>query len=62
MLYARDIDWDVDGDGTLAEELPQNVLIPDDVAQLGGDAISDYLSDTVGFCHFGYCLSENKED
>ena len=61
MLYVRDIDWDVDGDGALAEELPQSVPIPDDVAQLGDDAISDYLSDTVGFCHFGYRLSTDSD-
>ena len=25
------------------------------------DAISDYLSDTYGFCHYGFCYEETDE-
>ncbi len=62
MMYAYDIDWDVDGDRELARTLPQRIPIPDDIAVLGDDEISDYISDTVGFCHFGYRLSKDGDE
>lgn len=33
--------------------LPNNVEIPEEIKE---DEISDYLSDTTGFCHKGYKL------
>jgi hypothetical protein len=48
---AYNIKWDTDG-ATLKEcGLPRSVTIPDDVAD---DEVGDWLSDTYGFCHYGY--------
>ena len=48
---AYNIKWDTDG-ATLKEcGLPRSVAIPDDVAD---DEVGDWLSDTYGFCHYGY--------
>lgn len=48
---AYNIKWDTEG-ATLKEcGLPRSVAIPDDVAD---DEVGDWLSDTYGFCHYGY--------
>ena len=48
---AYNIKWDTDG-ATLKEcGLPRSVAIPDDVSD---DEVGDWLSDTYGFCHYGY--------
>lgn len=54
---AVDIDWDIDDEDDFEEcpDLPSEMEIPDDVDE---DDISDYLSDTVGFCHTGFSLME----
>lgn len=36
--------------------LPNEIEIPDWVDKENDDEISDYLSDTTGFCHFGFEL------
>jgi hypothetical protein len=56
--------WDTDDDSSV--ELPQEVLVsvPNDIVEDEDDVvdfISDYLSDTFGFCHKGFKCEENKE-
>lgn len=56
------IKWDTDGDKELLKTLPTEIDITDefdvndyedDEDQLLDD-ISDWLSDTYGYCHFGF--------
>lgn len=56
------IKWDTDGDKELLKSLPKEIDITnefdvndyeDDEEQLLDD-ISDWLSDTYGYCHFGF--------
>lgn len=53
MKKAVDIQWDTDGDLGALESLPAEIPIPDGIDD---DAVSDYISDLTGFCHFGYRL------
>lgn len=54
-MKAINIQWDIDDDdGDVS--LPTEIGIPEDITD--EDEISDYLSDTTGFCHFGYELTE----
>ena len=52
-MKAINILWDTDGEEV---NLPDEIEIPDWVDKEDDDEISDYLSDTTGFCHFGYEL------
>ena len=52
-MKAINILWDTDGEEV---NLPNEIEIPDYVDKEDDDEISDYLSDTTGFCHFGYEL------
>ncbi len=56
------IKWDTDGDMKMLKSLPKEIDITDefdvndyedDEDQLLDD-ISDWLSDTYGYCHFGF--------
>ena len=55
------IKWDTDGDMKILKSLPKEIDITDefdvndyeDEEQLLDD-ISDWLSDTYGYCHFGF--------
>ena len=58
------IKWDTDGDKELLKTLPKEIDISnefdvkdyeDDEEQLLDD-ISDWLTDTYGYCHFGFEL------
>lgn len=55
---AHNIKWDTDGDMKLFKTLPQEIEIPEDVWEDydngNDDAISDYVSDVTGFCHYGF--------
>ena len=54
-MLATEIKWDTDGDTEALASLPTEVGIPQDIADLDDDdAISDWLSDTFGYCHFGF--------
>lgn len=54
-MFATEIKWDTDGDTEALASLPTEVEIPQDIAdQDDDDAISDWLSDTFGYCHFGF--------
>lgn len=52
-MKAININWDTDGEDI---HLPNEIEIPDDIADEDDDAISDYLSDVTGFCHKGFEL------
>lgn len=60
-IQVTDIQWDVDDQSEL-EDLPENmwVSIPPEVEAEGPEAIedyvSDYITDTVGFCHNGFVI------
>ena len=54
-MKAVNIMWDTDRDKKLFEELPSEIEIPDDVDE---EDIGDYISDLIGFCHFGYDLED----
>ena len=51
FMKAINIDWDVDHIEDL-ETLPKEIIIPDGIEDL--EDISDYISDTTGFCHLGF--------
>ena len=57
-MKAVNIQWDTDGDKTIAAQLPAEVDIPDGIT--GEDAVSDYISETTGYCHTGFELAGNK--
>ncbi len=61
-MKAINIKWNTDGDLELLQELPKEIEIPEylidediDIDDYEED-ISDYLSDTTGFCHCGFDL------
>lgn len=63
MLKAINIKWDTDGDTEVCNELPTELIIPDDLEELykskedreyALEEISDWLSDETGFCHAGF--------
>lgn len=56
-MKAFNIIWDTDDNEDIAH-LPNEIEIPETV-NLSEDAISDYLSDTTGFCHCGFGLKDN---
>lgn len=56
------IQWDTDGDEKILRELPKELSIDSDALSISDEnkreeveeTILDYLSDTYGFCHFGF--------
>ena len=53
------IQWDMDGDKENLMDLPAELSIDADTLSISDkdeieETISDYLSDTYGFCHFGF--------
>lgn len=63
MLKAINIKWDTDGDMEVLNELPTELIIPDDLEELykrkedreyALEEISDWLSNETGFCHAGF--------
>lgn len=56
-MLVTDIKWDTDGDEELESMLPKVMNVPEG---LNEDAISDYISDQTGFCHFGFTLPTDK--
>ena len=51
LMKAINIVWDVDHKRDL-ETLPKEIIIPDGMQDL--EEISNYISDTTGFCHLGF--------
>ena len=74
MIKTYNIRWDTDGDKKLLEALPTEVLIndedlqhyidPDSDCDAKMDAVSDYLTDTYGYCHKGFdtCILPSEEE
>lgn len=63
MLKAINIKWDTDGDEEVLQDLPTEMIIPDELVNIynkdreyAEEEISDWLSDEVGFCHDGFEL------
>lgn len=68
MLKATNIRWDTDGDMEVFDELPAEMIIPKNLADLykedqedALEEISDWLSDETGFCHAGFTIEDNVE-
>ena len=59
-MKAINIQWDTDGDNEVLEMLPTEIEIPEkiledcDGEEEIAEAISDYISDETGFCHYGF--------
>lgn len=65
MLKAINIKWDTDGDMEVLNELPTEMIIPNELEELHKkdreyalEEISDWLSDETGFCHAGFELEK----
>lgn len=56
-MKATNIEWDTDGATDVS--LPSEIEIPDGMTDL--DEIADYLSDTTGYCHFGFDMDYEIE-
>ena len=65
MLKAINIKWDTDGDEEVLQDLPTEMIVPDDTElvdlynkdrEYAIEEISDWLSDEVGFCNNGFEL------
>ena len=61
MLKAINIKWNTDGDKEVLNELPTEMIIPDELEEMykkdkeyALEEISDWLSDETGFCHDGF--------
>lgn len=61
MLKAINIKWDTDGDEKVLQDLPTEMIIPDELAEYYSadkeyimEEISDWLSEETGFCHDGF--------
>ena len=59
-MKATCIEWDIDGDMEVLDELPTEIELPNELTdgEVDYDGIDDYLSDVTGFCHFGYVLED----
>lgn len=61
MLKAINIKWDIDGDKEVFNELPTEMIVPNELEEMykkdkefALEEISDWLSDETGFCHSGF--------
>ena len=61
MLKAINIKWDTDGDIEVFNDLPTEMIVPDELEEMykkdrefALEEISDWLSDETGFCHDGF--------
>lgn len=54
-MRAVNIKWVIDEEDMFDFELPSSVNIPDGLSD-DDDAISDYITDSIGFCHKGFEL------
>ena len=57
-MKAINIIWDIydEENENIDVDLPNEVEIPNDIAKLDEDEISDWLSDEYGFCHYGFSI------
>ena len=56
-IKAINIKWD-DDEAWELEDLPKEIEIPEYVDFDDDDAISDFLSDSTGYCHTGFDIVE----
>ena len=58
-MKATNIQWDFIGDGEEEDALglPEEMEIPEEIEN-DEDAISEYLSNVTGFCHYRYDLEK----
>lgn len=70
-MIASFIQWDTDGDKRLFKKLPDVVELPADEFSLDRylkdpdevvDEISDWLTDTYGFCHTGFKIGVYEDE
>lgn len=61
MIKAVNIKWGTDGDKEVLDNLPKEMIIPDELECIykadlpwAFEQISDWLSDETGFCHNGF--------
>lgn len=59
-LIITDIEWDVDDEEDL-DSLPNRVVLQGKKAMMTEDEVSDYLSDTYGFCHYGFKMHRKNK-
>lgn len=61
-MKAYNIEWDcpksVIGDLPTEIEIPSEILEDCEDEDEINDAISDYISDETGFCHYGFLITE----
>ncbi len=69
-MKITNIQWDTDGDKEILATLPTEVEVDEDNLDIDvdeddenyeealSDTVSDYLSDTYGFCHFGFNIKD----
>ena len=55
-MIATNIKWDTDKEDV---DLPKEIILPNNMHDL--DEISDYLSDSTGFCHNGFDLIDVED-
>lgn len=68
-MKITNIKWDTDGDMKILKSLPKEIDITDefDVNDYEDDEdkllddISDWLSDTYGYCHFGFEIERSRK-
>ena len=60
-MKAINIKWDTDGDKEAFNDLPTEMIVPDELEEMykkdreyALEEISDWLSDETGFCHDGF--------
>ena len=65
MLKAINIKWDTDEDMEVFDELPTEIIIPNELEEMYKkdrkytlEELSDWLSDETGFCHDGFEIVE----
>lgn len=56
-MKAINILWDTEDTGMDAGQLPEEIEIPQDIADKGDDAVSDYITELTGFCHMGFATA-----
>ena len=66
-VLAIDIEWDTDGDETVAQELPQQMEVQIDLQEAEGwtdinSQICDQLSDETGWCVLSFSLQGHTQD
>ncbi len=57
MRVATNIQWDIEDDDE-SIDLPTEIVLPADISD---ENAGDYLSDKVGFCHFGFSIERREE-